>query len=243
MIMRLTFLVLIIVMMSAHTASADGLRGVRAAPQGASSTAANPAWSGSEQQGFQELKAVPSAQVLGKKALQEIVGAASDPTPASVSPRIQYIVFDQPLDTVISEVGKLGGYAVSLSREVTGKVTPGRLEGTADQILDGLKRGNSLVTMKDGPKLIIATEAESTTRIMRSGGEPPGKIRETLRNLRIDDLPKRISIDETSGLVQISAPPVILERIEVILANAARTAATPSAAGLTVVRYGRRSVE
>lgn len=167
------------------------------------------------------------------------------PSPAAQTarlPSIRYVVFEQPLEAVVSEVGRLGGYAVTTTREVRGKVPPGRLEGRADDILDSLRRKHGLVTMRDGPQLFVAAESESQTRLMRMGAESPARVREVLRGLAVDDLPRRVTVDEGTGLIQLQAPPLILERIETILGNAARSPAAAEA-GITVIRFGRRSAE
>ncbi len=97
--------------------------------------------------------------------------------------------------------------------------------------------------MRDGQQLIVAAESESVTRVMKTGGESTERVREVLRNLAIDDVRRRVSVDERSGLIQMSAPPAILERIETILANATKSVGPAAEGGITVVRFGRRSTE
>jgi hypothetical protein len=163
--------------------------------------------------------------------------AALRPQAASVS----YIVMDQPLEAVVAELGRLAGYAPNVSREVRGRVAAGRLSGKPEALLDDLRRQHGLVTMRDGGRLHVATEAESIMRVMRTGSEPASRIREVLRTLSVDDLPRRVIVDETAGLVQINAPPMIAERIETLLANASRSSAPDSTGGITLIRFGRRS--
>lgn len=192
--------------------------------------------------GFRDLEPADDGAASAPRARRAQPESASSAAQAARSPSIRYVVFEQPLDAVVTEVGRLGGYAVTTTREVRGKVPPGRLEGRADDILDGLRRKHGLVTMRDGPQLFVAAESESQTRVMRMGAESPARVREVLRGLAVDDLQRRVTVDEGTGLIHMQAPPLILERIETILGNASRSPAAAEA-GITVIRFGRRSAE
>jgi hypothetical protein len=141
---------------------------------------------------------------------------------------VSYVVFDQPLDIVVQEVGRLAGYAVSTTRDVRGKVPSGRMKGSLGEVMQKLKVSHGLVTMRDGTRLFVASDSESQVRYIKVGTEAPTRVREVLQSLKVDDLDSRVKVDESAGLVQINAPPSISERIETILVNAAKSTAPGS---------------
>lgn len=156
--------------------------------------------------------------------------------------QVSYVVFDQPLDVVLQEVGKLAGYAVSTTRDVRGKVASGRIKGQLGDVMQKLKSAHGLVTMRDGTRLFVASDSESQVRYIKVGTEAPSRVREVLQSLKVDDLDSRVRVDEAAGLVQINAPPLISERIETILTNASKST-SPSSSGVAVIRFGKRSRE
>jgi hypothetical protein len=151
--------------------------------------------------------------------------------------QVSYVSFDQNLDGVITEVAKLSGYIPSLSRDVRGKATNGKLSGSATDILRDLSQANGLVMMREGTRLFVAHESESLLRYVRTNAEGPDRIREVLRGIDVDDLDRRVKVDEAAGLVQINAPPSISERIETILINAQRST-REGATGISIIRFG-----
>jgi hypothetical protein len=202
--------------------------------------------------GNQPSRSATGIQSIGQQSGQGLKGSALQGTtrsaalqgldadsPDLMSTAVSYVVFDQPLDVVVQELGRMSGYAVSTTREVRGKVASGRIKGTLGDVMQKLKTAHGLVTMRDGTRLFVASDSESQVRYIKVGTEAPGRVRDVLQNLKVDDLDRRVTVDEAAGLVQINAPPLISERIETILINASKSA-SPNSAGVAVIRFGKR---
>lgn len=160
--------------------------------------------------------------------------------------RVNYYVIDQPLERVLVELGTLAGITIQPTRQLNISIKAQRFEGQFNHVIDRIMQQHRLVAMREGPKITIASDAETTVRYIKASPQAtPERIAAALRLAGVSNIDGRVQLDTATGLIQITMPGIIGERIESILINATAMPTTAEATGNgqasepTMIKFGK----
>ncbi len=155
---------------------------------------------------------------------------------------VRYHVIEQSLDRVLVELGALGGVTIQPSRQLKTPIKSMRLEGPFNEVLDRLMQHYRLVGMREGTKLTLASDSETMVRYVKATPQStPERIMAVLRLAGVSNVDGRVVLDSATGLIQITMPGIIGERIETILVNASAPSGTEASAPVdpTMIKFGK----
>lgn len=130
----------------------------------------------------------------------------------------QYVVINQDVRGILTELGRNAGVPVILSDKVGGRVHGKVVERaknesdrpTAGEFLNRLAEANALTWYFDGSILYVSADQEYSTQFVEVGSLKPDAIVSELRRLSLMDERFSVRSAGNAGLLSVSGPPAFI---------------------------------
>jgi len=149
-------------------------------------------------------------------------------------------VSERPLADLLNDLARIAGLRMRLNdrleREI---VSRQRLEGTLEEILDGLGSDFNLVWFAERDLIDIARADTATVKTFQIGRTSDRQIRDAIARFGLVNADFALEVDESNGIARVFAPPRLSARIESIIVGlrAPVEIDTP----VEVIRFGQRA--
>jgi hypothetical protein len=149
-------------------------------------------------------------------------------------------VSERPLADLLNDLARIAGLRMRindrLEREI---VSRQRLEGTLEEILDGLGADFNLVWFAERDLIDIARADTATVKTFQIGRTSDRQIRDAIARFGLVNADFALEVDESNGIARVFAPPRLSARIESIIVGlrAPVEIDTP----VEVIRFGQRA--
>lgn len=149
-------------------------------------------------------------------------------------------VSERPLSDLLNDLARIAGLRMRLNdrleREI---VSRQRLEGTLEEILDGLGADFNLVWFAERDLIDIARADTATVKTFQIGRTSDRQIRDAIARFGLINADFALEVDESNGIARVFAPPRLSARIESIIVGlrAPVEIDTP----VEVIRFGQRA--
>jgi len=149
-------------------------------------------------------------------------------------------VTERPLADLLNDLARIAGLRMRLNdrleREI---VSRQRLEGTLEEILDGLGADFNLVWFAERDLIDIARADTATVKTFQIGRTSDRQIRDAIARFGLVNADFALEVDESNGIARVFAPPRLSARIESIIVGlrAPVEIDTP----VEVIRFGQRA--
>lgn len=149
-------------------------------------------------------------------------------------------VSERPLADVLNDLARIAGLRMRLNdrleREI---VSRQRLEGTLEEILDGLGSDFNLVWFAERDLIDIARADTATVKTFQIGRTSDRQIRDAIARFGLVNADFALEVDESNGIARVFAPPRLSARIESIIVGL--RAPVEIDAPVEVIRFGQRA--
>lgn len=149
-------------------------------------------------------------------------------------------VSERPLADLLNDLARIAGLRMRLNdrleREI---VSRQRLEGTLEEILDGLGSDFNLVWFAERDLIDIARADTAMVKTFQIGRTSDRQIRDAIARFGLVNADFALEVDESNGIARVFAPPRLSARIESIIVGlrAPVEIDTP----VEVIRFGQRA--
>ncbi|MGY6644015.1 MAG: hypothetical protein ACXIVD_02245 [Salinarimonas sp.] len=149
-------------------------------------------------------------------------------------------VSERPLADLLNDLARIAGLRMRindrLEREV---VSRQRLEGTLEEILDGLGADFNLVWFAERDLIDIARADTATVKTFQIGRTSDRQIRDAIARFGLVNADFALEVDESNGIARVFAPPRLSARIESIIVGL--RAPVEIDMPVEVIRFGQRA--
>ena len=166
--------------------------------------------------------------------------SGSTPHHEKLTTEILMHVSERPLADLLNDLARIAGLRMRLNdrleREI---VSRQRLEGTLEEILDGLGSDFNLVWFAERDLIDIARADTATVKTFQIGRTSDRQIRDAIARFGLVNADFALEVDESNGIARVFAPPRLSARIESIIVGlrAPVEIDTP----VEVIRFGQRA--
>jgi len=173
------------------------------------------------------IKSLSCVQIIcAATALFAILDAAcAAEKPSWFARPFQYVVINQDVRGILTELGRNVGVPVILSEKVGGRVHGKVVERaksetdrpTAGEFLNRLAEANALTWYFDGSILYVSADQEYATQLIEIGSLKPDVIVTELRRLSLMDDRFSVRSAGDAGLLSVSGPPAFIAVVRQIV--------------------------
>lgn len=180
-------------------------------------------------------------QISPPKTLNEPV---SPPAPRMTDHRlaqpIDIFVLDRNLETVLSEISRLGGFRIRINDRLDEVIlSRERLSGTLREVLEQLARRYNLSWFAERDLIDVSKADTATVKTFNIGRVTDAQIRDAMARYGLVNADFAIEVDEKNQVARVFAPPRLTSRLEsIIVGLKPPQPATGSADIVNVIRYG-----
>lgn len=149
-------------------------------------------------------------------------------------------VSERPLPDLLNDLARIAGLRMRLNDRLESEiVSRQRLEGTLEEILDGLASDFNLVWFAERDLIDIARADTATVKTFQIGRTSDRQIRDAIARFGLVNADFALEVDESNGIARVFAPPRLSARIESIIVGlrAPVEIDTP----VEVIRFGQRA--